>query len=591
MVPVLAACSGGATPRLDPTDPLADREPRREPDRGPAVAVVRALPAGEVLDLRPTERVGGSGIDPAVVDGLLHAALRQSPHLDFAGGVERCPSAAHSLAPVFDPETRRITVALWAVNDAPTPLAAVGFADRDLPSAIDELARSIRLALGERLTLRPLSVSRAYSADLDAVRFTEQAHADERRGLQGSALDRAVRALREDPGCPPAILVRTSLTLAGGDLPEAERMANQALVLLGERLTPSIRHRLARLLLLARAERAGPAGARAFDDKLRELGVVSLRERPFDPHARFSRALGNAYLSRFDAALPDFRNLRARWPDVPWIGYHLCFAELAAGTPQAALDAIEGVDRQLPEARTLLPRALALYHAGHHVELSDMLQRAGRRAASDQLLAHEILRMQAAHAILLGDADAAARHVLEDLEWLRARPEQLEAALIDVVDGGEVLVELGFGAALMIRLEALRAVQTNAEGVGHALAYLAALATADNTADPTARMADSNLVKSGRTAWAARLRGFLAWRSGDLGAAANEFATALRLADEPLSRARFAQVLLSLGREEQADQVLAELRDDLLRIDLRRPLQHPLSGPGRALAFLATQLD
>ncbi|MBK8976712.1 MAG: hypothetical protein IPM29_12405 [Planctomycetes bacterium] len=585
----LAACAGGPAPA-----PLAGGAP---PAGGgvarPPVTPLLLLPAGAIVALERCTVVvpaDGRDVDTLVVDGLLREALRQSPFFDVAAGAERAPAPAVRVVPQVDAAARSLTLTAATEASAPLPLCAVGFADRPLAAAIDDAALLARERLGERPAEPPAPVAQIYSASEPCVRALEEAQRDESRGLPDAGRERIDRALRSDPGCALALLARGHAQLDAQDLAGAERTATQTLALLDGRLSPTTRHRLARLLLLARAggqaARAERDRAARTDEQLLALGDVARRERPFDPHAELTRGLALTYLGRFADAADTLRALRARWPDVPQIGYHLCFAELGVGDARAALDAIEREQRRLPSSRTLLPHALALYHAGLHDDLAELLERTEARTPSDSPLRHEALRMRAAHAILAGDADAAATRLLEDLEWLRARPSQLGLRADELVEAGESLCELGFTEALARRLPAFAELPELAATARLALTYLQGLCDVERGGDVLA-VAVATLEQADATARAARLRGVAAQRHGDIAVAARELATALRLSDEPITRARFAQLLRQLGRTDEARALLAETRERLLALDLRRPLRHPLLAPGRALAWLA----
>jgi hypothetical protein len=580
----LASCAGGAE---------GAEGPRPGPGLPPPLAapLVRSLPAGTVLRLLPCREVvpvgrGRAGVDTGFVDALLREALRLSARFDLAADQEDGPSR-YALAPRIDAAAGQLSISLEEDGAPPTPLAAVPIGADAVPAAVDVAALTVRAGLGDTAAAPP-PIADLYSASAECVAATERALLLD-GGAAPATLELIQRARRADPGCALAWNALASWQLAHGEAEEAARTAQTALSTLSRRLAPTTAQRLARVLLLARARAAGPGAARGIDEQLLALGEAFVEDRPHDPHGRYTRALAQNFLGAFAAARADLEHLLPRWPKVPWIPYHLAFACLGTGDGEAALAAIELAARRLPFGTVFLPRALALHAAGELDELDEFLGRAQGRETAEIDFGHQVLRMRAALALLRGRREAAIAVLLEDLEWLRQRPSLLEERSLDLAEAGEVLVRLGAGAELPHRLDPLRAVPSLAAGPSLALAYVEGLWAAGSGEDAIAQIALQTLERAQRDAWATQVRAARARHAGDVATEARELATAVRLDDSPLCRAAFARALEGLGRRSEAQALLAETRGQLLRIDLRLPLEHPLLSPGRALAFLATE--
>jgi tetratricopeptide (TPR) repeat protein len=579
LVLLLAACAG----------PGADAPPAPvDPTRG---AALPTLAPGTVVAIAPC---AGAAADRVVVDGLLREALRQSSRLDFAGGIETC-DAAFVLAPAIDADASRVAVALEvrgaAVGTvgAPLPITSVRYEPDGLAAAIDALAWTTRRALGDAPDAQPLPVAAIYSSLAECVRLTEQAAEQDVRGADGSGYALLTRAQRADPGCAFTRAAIAAAELDAGRADRAAAIASETLASLPGRLSPTTAHKLARIALLARASRGAPDAGQNADTELLALGDAARRDRPHDPHGRYTRALALAFLGRFAESLPSYRALEARWPRIGWVGYHRAFAELACGDAEAALDAIERAARRLPSTRTVLPMTLALWASERHDELDRYLTRlADAGAAGGPDTRHEILRIQASHAILTGRTDRAAELLLADLEWMRQRPSRFEALAMHLVEAGEALVHLGHTRELGVRLAALHEIQVDAPSFRDALVYLSGLLLARETRTrPETALA--TLTQKQQTTWVCVLEAAVHHERGELVEEARQLATAIRITDSALVRVRFAAALRTMGRGDDADRLLADLREQLLAIRLRRPLDHALLNPAHAVALLATE--
>ncbi len=562
----------------------------KQPQR-PPVPVREALAAGTLVGIAPPTILGdATPVESRVVGALLREALRQSARLDFAPDSDGAPIAARIVTTV-DARVRSIATSLRLVGtESPdVPLASTSFQDAALTDAIDTLTADTRAALGDPTGAETKPVGTIYTREPRCIVLTERARDEAARGRVAEARKQLERARRADPGCTVTLAALANAMLDAGLAEDAAQQANQTLRHFDARTAPTTRTRLARTLLLARAASGNLRNARARDEELLQLGAATLRERPHDPHARFTHALALNYLGRFEESAPELRALHVRWPHVGGVAYHRAFAELATGNANAALDVIRGARRALPREFTMLPMAIAMYHADEtpalRGELERMLEAAEDRTAEREV--HELRRMLAALALLDGRRDDAARILLDDLDWLRHHVYLLGSVSADLAETGEVLVRLGRARELAARIESLQPVATSA-AVSQALTYVAGLilVTETNRAPDTAL---ATLEQSRQLVWSTLLKAAVHRRRGELVDETRELATAVRISDGALVRENFSRALNALGRDEEATALLADLRKQLLTIDLRRASRHPVLSPGRALAFLATR--
>ncbi len=593
---LLVACEGPTQPSLPlrgESDGVAPQD-RVTAASLPAIRVLRELPPGTVLRLVPT-RVEGEGataattIDGSAVDALLREALRQSARFDVAADLEDGPATA-ALLPIVDQPSQQLALALLDPSgvEPPLPIAAANVTPKTLADTIDGLALTARRALGDLDETPPLRCASAFSPAPDCVRTTERALTQLGQGRAVGVESMVAAARRADPGAPLAWLSASSLALLIGDAAESQRLAEQALRLLGSRLAPTTQHRLARAVLLARAQQS-PATAREIDHQLLELGEVFMRERPFDPHGRYTKALALNHLGEFERALVELDVLAVRWPNVPHVAYHRAFALLGVGRPKAALTALDQGARALPEEQVLLPRALALYGSGEPHELDEQLARMARRDPDGTAWRHDLLRMRASLAILDRRNDDAIRFLLEDLQWLHARPTILSTRVGDVAEAGECLVRLDASKALAPRLDAFLALPGRIRPLSTILTYLGGLVCIAVNDPDGATLAAATLDRSQEDLWAARLRAARAHGLGRIDEEARELATAIRLGDAYLDRADFARALDALGRTDDARVMREDSRQRLFTVRLRGAMEHPLLSPARALAFVPLQ--
>ncbi len=574
----LAAC--GTSPSTE--TPIADRS---------TPVVTRAAP-GTVVVLDPMTADGVDELDTTAADGLLREAMRQSAQLDVASGVESTRTGRpHRIAIHLDAPAAVLSATLRRDGAPPEPLCTVTSAWPGLADAFDRLAAGIRQALGDDPNAaggddRTRSVAAIYSREARTLIATEAAIRASAEGRVRAALPLLRRARQGDPGCTftLALLAETLLELGGADEYTAARDTAREALGYEARLSPTTRHRLARTLILADARlRRGIEPAQ----KLAELAAAGARERPFDPHVKFTAALAGNLAGDFAATAPALRELSLRWPQSGPVVYHLALAELGLGRAAESLTAIESCRDRLPRWHVLVPRALALHGAQRDTELSRELEEvAAEPAVRNSILIHEVRRMQAAHALLTGRRDAAVSLLLEDIEWLRQRPTQIEGLALDLAEAGMVLAWLDQGAALAPHVEALQKLRLSPLGES-VTTLLAGLVAAG--ADLPSAAAAQGLERSGAEVFARIVEAAAHRRRGELLAEVTALGRAALGTEDPLVIAGLARALRQSGRDAEARELLDELRTRLTRLDLRRLREQPLASPGRALALLAAQ--
>lgn len=480
-----------------------------------------------------------------------------------------------------DPAARGLA-ALLRTTDGERALAGESFADGELLAAIDRLAWATRLALGEDAEA-PLPVAAITSADPAVALAVDDAQHLLATGAFASA-DRALRTARPRDGGAPFLLEGiAAIELLRNDPRAAERLCREALGY-EARLSPTTRHRLARTLLLARASQ-DPGGAAVYDKELLQLALVTLRERPHDDEPALSEAIAHNFLGEFAVARGQLTALRTRLPERAVVAYHLGWACLADGAPREAAAQLADAALRLPGPWLLLPRAIALYEAGEHDELELVLAATLDEFArsDDDLLVHQVQRMQAAHALLRGKPDAARELLLADLRWLLRHPIALESRPGELAEAGAVLVRLGGAAELPSLLTAVQR-QHGATAIADACAFVAGLQQIAARRERLPAL-ETELSRGGESAWSARLKAFAHELRGEVGDMQVELAHAAQLSSSPMTKALLAKSLRAVGRSADADELQAALRRELTTLHLRQPCQHPLFGPELAFAF------
>lgn len=502
-------------------------------------------------------------------------ALRQTVKFELADAPER---GLPVLELTIDPDGKALAACLCA-DGRERALAGASFAAVDLAAAIDRLAWSCRLALGEAAAA-PLPIAAGTSADPAVVLAIEDAQAL----LRDGGIEPAARILRDarrrDGGSTVVLDGLATLALLQGDAATTERIAREALGY-ETRLLPTTQHRLARTLLLARAARPGAAAA-DVDRELLRLGEVARRERPHDPQPEFTCALALNFLGEFAAARARLEPLQPRLRDHAIVDYHLGWACLGGGDAAGAVPWFERAAARLPVAWLLLPRAIALHDAGRHEQLRELL---AALCADDGAagLRYDVLRLQAAHALLGGDDDGARALLVDLLRWLLQHPLLLQQRAGEFAETAAVLVRLGGHEELPSLIAAIHQ-QHPGTTVADACTYAGGLVEVAARGDRLAAV-EATLARSGDSPWAALLAAFAHERRGEIADLQQELGRAARLAGTPLTKALLAKSLAAAGRADDAARLRAALRAEMRTLHLRRPCRHPLLGPELAYAW------
>lgn len=553
---------------------------RQLPGPRPDVPRIAQLPAG--TRLRAGLAAGTADTPVWRAAGILwREALRQSAHFDVVEPGNQQPGAVQvDLA--IDDAAHALAAACRLPDGSQHTLAGAAFPDGDLPAAIDRLAWSARLALGEAAPA-PLPVGAAVSTDIRAILDLEDGLDLLRDGGFGAA-QRALLAARTRDGGSPAILeALANVAMLNGDPTQAERLCLEALGYTA-RLAPITQHRLARTLLLARSS-LRPDDARRHDAELLELGRAGARERPHDPQCRLTMAIAHNLLGEFATARPLLEELAPRFPQQSLVAYHLGWACLGTGDSKAAAAHFEAAAVRLPMPWVTVPRALALRAAGQDDGLQVLLaQLVAEGDPATGHYVHDLRRMQAAHALLRGQPTAAVPILQADLDWLVAHPTALATRAGELAEQGEVLVRLGGAASLPPRLGAIQA-QHPTTAVADACAYLSGLVQIAATQQRQERL-EGQLGRGGESIWSLRLQAFAHEQRGELADLHATLARAARLSDSPLTKALLARSLQQMGKVAEAAALRTALRGELDTIHLRRRPMHPLLGPELAYAYL-----
>lgn len=580
---LLGMLAGGLSGCASPAPPVAGAWH----ESLPAAPIRHSLAPGTIVRLAAVQHVAAQDqaarILPGFVQAVLRESLRQSTHLDLAAGIEDDPTAVYTLVVNLSSTAGHLTSTLRRKGKAQIPLAAATFSPaepvRSLLRAIDTLALQARQALGERVQVAPVKAALAYSGSVRCVSLTEEGRTLLAAGKLRAALKVLRRARAEDGGCAFTLMLLATVANALDSKNEALRIANEALRL-NHRLTPNTTHRLVRAHWWAMQD----------DRKLLEAGLVFRRERPFDPDGAYTVALALNLLDRGAEALPKLRALSNRWPENASVQLQLGYACLATGQPEAALAAFESAARRLPEPLTVRPMAMALFHAGRHDQLAAMLQQLAQSpVVKDGPALHEVLRMQAAQAILVDDRDAAARHLLADLAWVRANATDFNRYTLHVAEAGEILARLGRNQELLLAIQGFQQLARLPSTFRAALTYLGGLVTVARNQKPGA--AQAVLTKGGREIWGLKLAAANHRRRGELREEARALERAMGGTSDPLVLASYARVLLAAGEREKSERIATALHRHLVSFNQRRPRDHPLMSPARAMAYVATAPD
>lgn len=478
-----------------------------------------------------------------------------------------------TVAVITGKEQRQLTTCSFA-DDSETP---------ELLLAIDHAAWCTRLALGEAAR-QPQPVA-AVTSNRPAV---VNAIADATELLHSGAFVSANRTLRlarqGDGGAPFVLEPLAAMELLRGDADTAARIATEALSYT-ERTSPTVQHRLARTLLMARASQR-PQNSANFDRQMLTLAKVARRERPHDEEPVWTAALAHNFLGEFDQARPLLEKLQLRRPQHAFVPYHLGWSCLGTGDAAAAADHLKRAAMRLPPAWVLLPRAVALHESGRHDELDALLETARTDYARDDQdsINHAVLRMQAANALLLGKDDRARNLLLEDLRWLARNPATLAGLAGELSEAGAVLVRLGSAKELPMLLAGIQK-QHSGTLIADATAFLAGMHQVKTTGARAAAI-ERALGRDGDNAWAAMLAAFAHEQRGEVGDMQNELARASRLSSSPMTKALVAHSLRKVGKMQEAALLQGTLRAEMAQLHLRQTCQHPLFGPELAYAYM-----
>ena len=568
----LVACGTWSTPpaRTAPAVALTDTDrPVRKID----------LPAGLRLELLPAVIRPGSTAPPKayLVDAWWRTATEQSVRFDIAAGLDSV-SCASKIRLHFDVASNTFAATLIRAEQPPLPLATV--VSTSLAVGLDRLAILTRVALGEKVHMAPIPCLAAYSASRDCVRFTEHGRRRIADGDPRGGLRLLTEARSHDGGCALTLLaLASSAANQGGDAAanQAMRTLNEALHL-RHRLTPRSEHRLARALLIVRRD----------DAKLIELGKAYGSDRPHDPHGHYTHALGLSKSGDYAASRPILERLRARWPRNPFVRYQLAFALLATGEAKTALEVLEEAKRQLGTQAIARPFAMALFHSGKAAELKRYLANLRRLPGIAGGPAElEVIRMQASAAILAGDEDTAVIHLTTALNWVRENASNIDRYSLDVAEDAEVLLRIGAPQQLVRRsLNSFQALGQLPQTFRNAVLYIEGLLKVDNNQAPVREL--TTLAKSSDTVWHNRLLAAMHQRRGELAEATAALERAVSGTSHPMLQANAARALNAAGQTAAAAKIATFVRAELLAFDQRKPREHPLMSPGRALAYLAT---
>jgi len=483
------------------------------------------------------------------------------------------PAAQTMTATLLDREASTLLASCSYADDSPTP---------DLLLAIDRLAWSARLALGEPAS-QPQAIAAITSSSAKVVIAVDDASELLHTGAFGSAHRTLRRARQLDGGSPFVLDQLAAMELLRGDPVTAQRIAQEALRYT-ERTSPGVQHRLARTLLLARAARE-PSKTGTFDQQLLTLAKVGRRERPYADEPLWSAALAHNFLGEFDQALPLLEEMAERRPDHAFVPYHLGWACLGLRQADQAADHLAQAAMRLPAPWVLLPRAIALQEAGRTVELDRLLEHVldeyGR--ASSNTLTHQVLRMQAACAVLANEPKRTRQLLLTDLRWLLKNPTALKNLAGEFAEQGAVLVRLGSDNELPLLLSAIQR-EHGGTIVADASAFVAGMHQIRTTGKRPV-LIERSLARDGDNAWAALLAAYSHERLGEVGEMQNELAKAARLSSSPMTKALLAHSLRAVGKLQEAALLQDTLRVEMLRINLRQSCQHPVFGPELAYAY------
>ena len=564
--------------------------PQRPIQPTPEVAVVVAWPLGTSFVTAVTSNLPDRP-EWRAVPIWWQEAMRQTESFSLAEARLADTEDLPRLELTLDPRPHTLQVTLHAgsarTGSSSTVLVSMTLAASDASpdwcQAIDEIAWRTRLALGEAAS-QPFPVAAITSRQPSVAVAVQDAILLMQTGGFAAA-HRALRIARQRDGGAPFVLDRIAeIELLRGNSEVAERTCHEALTY-GERVSATVQHRLARTLLMARAQKE-PSDAPSYDRQLATLAAVARRERPYDEEPVWTAALAHNFLGEYAEARPLLEKLLLRWPENAFVAYHLGWACLGMDDATAAVRHLATAGLRLPAPWLLLPRAIALYEAGLHEELQALLQTVLDEYGSDSndSINHSVLRMQAAHAILQNQPQLASRLLFEDLQWLQTHPLMLAARAGEFAEAGALLVRLGSNQNLPLLLASVQS-QHPGSLVADASSYVGGMHHVQTTGTRPVKL-EQMLARDGDSAWSSLLRAYYHERHGEVGDMQNQLAIAARLSDSPMTKALLAQSLRAVGKMQEAERLQETLRRELVQIHLRRTCQHPMFGPELAYAFV-----
>lgn len=552
------------------------------PGAAPQTSVMVRLAAGARVSV---EVEGGAPEEPSwqALRTWWREAFAQS--VAFSVAVKPAPDLPRVVLSLSD--DRRALTATLVRAGASTQLAAATIEDArrtaDLHAAIDQLAWSARAALGESAA-RPLPVAQITSPDPRVVVAVTDAAELVRTGAFGSAYRALRKARRRDGGAPYVLAPLAAAELLRGDPTRARDISREA-VNYPARCSPTVQHRLARTLLMANAA-LEPARTERYDRELQRLATVARRERPHDDEVLFTAALAHNFRAEFEQAKPLLEELHRRLPERGLVSYHLGWACLGTDDAEAAAAHLRDASRRLPTPWLILPWAIALFEAQQDEELERVLTaaRADYGRGGLDALNHQVLRIQAAHALLRDDPARARALLVEDLHWLVTHPVELDLRAGDFAEAGAVLVRLGGSKELGALVAAVQKLPVEV-ATRDAASFVGGLHQVQTTG-VRARSLEEALSRDGDSAWGALLAAYAHEQQGEVGAMQAELARAALLSSSAMTKALLARSLRAVGKAAEGERLSETLTREMLTLNLRGRCQHPLFGPELAYAYL-----
>ncbi|GEM_PF-2820143 len=350
-------------------------------------------------------------------------SLAQSPWFDFARNPE------HNLRLVVQGELPNetspegtLTTTLLQKSKPPLPLKGVRFTGDTLLTALDQLCRTSRLALGEpweTLGKNDKSCSLLVSSKEEVAEAIGQSLELTKKGRLLHSLGLLQQALRKDRGCALALSLLAGLRLDLG-FPKKALELILRMKDLERRASPTALHRAARVWLMANHNYSA----------LLDLAEKDLPGRPNDPNILFTKALALSLEARWKEALPLLIRLYPRLPQSPGLLFCLGHAYLATGKMAEAKALLPKIQKRLPAWPSLRFEALVLFQGGDFMALNKMLNKLSKKPLGKHPRVRlEISLMQASLWIQKGNENGSLQRaggkLLEAITLLRSQPRTL----------------------------------------------------------------------------------------------------------------------------------------------------------------------